>query len=101
MKKIEMPTRESKNFLEVFEMFVISQAAKGVADITIRNYRYHMKNMSNYFDAEKPFDEVTKRDIEAKAVAMRKAGLAHNTIATYNRMLKTFYNWCNAEEFYG
>lgn len=45
MKKIEMPIRESKNFLEVFEMFVISQAAKGVADITIRNYRYHMKNM--------------------------------------------------------
>lgn len=25
MKKIEMPTRESKNFLEVFEMFVISR----------------------------------------------------------------------------
>lgn len=67
-------------------------------DITIRNYRYHMKNMSNYFDAEKPFDEVTKRDIKAMVVAMRKAGLAHNTIATYNRMLKTFYNWCNAEE---
>ena len=90
MKKIEMPTRESKNFLEVevFEMFVISQAAKGVADITFRNYRYHMKKMSNYFDAEKPFDEVTKRDIEAMVVAMRKAGLAHNTIATYNRMLK-------------
>ena len=39
MKKIEMPIRESKNFLEVFEMFVISQAAKGVADITIRNCR--------------------------------------------------------------
>ena len=41
------------------------------------------------FDAEKPFDEVTKRDIEAMVVAMRKAGLAHNTIATYNWMLKT------------
>ena len=98
MKKIEMPTLESKNFLEVFEMFVISQAPKGVADITIRNCRYHTKNMSNYFDAEKPFDEVTKRDIEAMVVAIRKAGLGHNTIATYNRMLKIFYNWCNAEE---
>ena len=87
----------SKNFLEVFEMFVTSQTAKGVADITIRNYRYNMKNMKNYFDAERPFDAVTKRDIEAMVVAMRKAGLAHNTIATYNRMLKTFYNWCNAE----
>ena len=53
MKKIEMPTRESKNFLEVFEMFVISQAAKGVSDITIRNYRYHMRNMST-LEAESP-----------------------------------------------
>ena len=64
MKKIEMPTQETKIFSEVFEMFVISQTAKGVADITIRNYRYHMKNMSHYFDAEKPFEDVTKRDIE-------------------------------------
>ena len=75
MKQIEMPTRESKNFLEVFEMFVISQAAKGVSDITIRNYRYHMKNMSNYFDAEKPFDEVTKRDIEAMVYPFPNRGI--------------------------
>ena len=76
-----MPMEVSKNFLEVFEMFITSQTAKGVADITIRNYRYNMKNMKNYFDAERPFDAVTKRDIEAMVVAMRKAGLAHNTIA--------------------
>ena len=47
MQKIMMPTEETKNFLEVFEMFVISQSAKGVADVTIRNYRYHMKNIGN------------------------------------------------------
>ena len=38
MQKIIMPTEETKNFLEVFEMFVISLPAKGVADMTIRNY---------------------------------------------------------------
>ena len=97
MQKITMPMEVSKNFLEVFEMFITSQTAKGVADITIRNYRYNMKNMKNYFDAERSFDAVSKRDIEAMVVAMRKAGLAHNTIATYNRMLKTFYNWCGNE----
>ena len=97
MQKIAMPMEVSKNFLEVFEMFVTSQTAKGVADITIRNYRYHMKNMSNYLDAELPFDEISKREIEQMVVKMRKAGLAHNTIATYNRMLKTFYNWCKEE----
>lgn len=48
MQKIIMPTEETKNFLEVFEMFVISQSAKGIAEVTIRNYRYHMKNIGNY-----------------------------------------------------
>ena len=25
--------------------------------------------------------------------------MAHNSIATYMRMLRTFYNWCNADSF--
>ena len=33
MQKIIMPAEETKNFLEVFEMFVTSQTAKGVADV--------------------------------------------------------------------
>ena len=97
MRKIEMPTQETKKFSEVFEMFVTSQTAKGVANITLRNYRYHMMNISHYLDTEQSFGAITKREIETMIVAMRKAGLAHNTIATYNRMLKTFYNWCKTE----
>ena len=50
-----MPTEETKNFLEVFELFVISQSAKGVADVTIRNYKYHMKNIGNYMNLDRPF----------------------------------------------
>ena len=86
-----MPAEETKHFLEVFEMFVISQSAKGVADVTIRNYRYHMKNIGNYMDICRPFDDVTKRDIESMAAAMRNSGMAHNSTATYMRMLRTFY----------
>ena len=77
MRKIVMPTEEKRNFLEVFELFVISQSAKGVADVAIRNYRYHIKNIGNYMDLDRAFDEVTKRDIEAMAANMRKAGVAH------------------------
>ena len=97
MQKIIMPTEETKNFLEVFELFVISQSAKGVADVTIRNYKYHMKNIGNYMNLNRPFDDVTKRDIENMVAAMRQTQMAHNSIATYMRMLRTFYNWCNAE----
>lgn len=91
MQKIMMPTEETKNFLEVFEMFVISQSAKGVTDVTLRNYRYHMKNIANYLDVNRSFDDVTKRDIETMVAAMRRSGMAHNSIATYMRMLRTFY----------
>ena len=80
-------------------MFVISQSAKGIADVTIRNYRYHMKNIGNYMNLDRPFDDVTKRDIENMVAAMRQTQMAHNSIATYMRMLRTFYNWCNAEGF--
>ena len=42
MQKIMMPTEETKNFLEVFTVFVISQSAKEVTDVTLRNYRYFL-----------------------------------------------------------
>ena len=90
MQKIMMPTEETKNFLEVFELFVIAQSAKGVADVTLRNYRYHIKNIGNYMDLNRPFDFITKRDIETMVATMRNSGMAHNSIATYMRMLKTF-----------
>ena len=97
MQKIMMPTEDYRSFMEVFEMFVVSQTAKGVTEVTLKNYKYHMKNIANYMDVDRPFDMITKRDIEAMSVSMRKAGLAHNSIATYLRMLKTFYNWAKSE----
>ena len=80
MQKIIMTKEETKNFLEVFEMFVISQSAKGLTDVTIRNYRYHMKNIGNYLNVDRPFSEVSKRDIETMVVTMRDKGIAHNSI---------------------
>jgi len=35
--------------------------------------------------------------LDEMVVSMRKAGLAHNTIATYVRQLRTFLNRCNAD----
>lgn len=41
MQKIIMPTEETKNFLEVFEMFVISQSAKGVGSLLPSKHILH------------------------------------------------------------
>ena len=96
MRKLKMPKQELNNFEDVFHIFEASQNAKGVSETTLNNYKYNLKNISKYLDVKKPFDEVTKSDVEKMVVAMRKAGLAHNSIATYVRTLKTFYNWCVA-----
>ena len=97
MKKITMNEQPDKTFTEVFQMFVVSQTAKGLSEVTLKNYRYHMKNMAKYLDVDQSFGDVTKRDVETMVVGMRAAGLSHNTVATYVRMLKTFYNWCDSE----
>ena len=68
-----------------------------MSDVTLANYHYHMKNIAKHLDTEKDFDAITKKDIEKMATAMRKKGIKHNSIATYMRMLKTFYNWCKEE----
>ena len=100
MREITMKRHTERSFLEVFQMFETSQAAKGVADVTLKNYKYHLSNISHYFNVNNCFEEITKREIEEMIVAMRKKGLAHNTIATYVRLLKTFYNWCEREGLY-
>ena len=96
MRKLKMPKQELNNFEDVFHIFEASKNAKGVSETTLNNYKYNLKNISKYLDVKKPFDDVTKSDVEQMVVAMRKAGLAHNSIATYVRTLKTFYNWCVA-----
>ena len=99
MKEITMNLGAGRSFAEVFEEFVISKTAQGVSDATLNNYHYHLKNIAHYLDIEREFDAITKKDIERMASDMRKRGIKHNSIATYMRMLKTFYNWCKEENF--
>ena len=99
MKEITMNYASGRSFREVFEEFVISKTAQGVSDATINNYHYHLKNIANYLDLEQTDDNITKNDIEKMVGEMRKKGIKHNSIATYLRMLKTFYNWCKEENY--
>ncbi len=98
MREIPMDPGAGRSFREVFEEFVISKMAKGVSDVTLNNYHYHLKNIAKYLDIERDFDEITKRDIERMAAAMRQKGIKHNSIATYMRVLRAFYNWCKEED---
>ena len=93
-RKITMNGQSRKPLKEVFDDFVVSQTAKGLAEVTITTYHRHLRSMSYHLDIQKPLDTLTRRDLEAMIVSMRNAGLAHNTISSYCRVLRTFLNWC-------
>lgn len=95
--KIYFPGQLNETIEEAFSSFVISQTSKGVAATTIRNYHLHLRSISKHLDITTPLSALTKRQLEMMVVSMRDAGLAHNSVATYLRVLNTFLNWANRE----
>ena len=95
--KIYFSEQVSETIEEAFSSFIISQTSKGVAAITIRNYHLHLRSISKHLDINMPLSALTKRHLESMVVSMRAAGLAHNTVATYLRVINTFLNWANRE----
>lgn len=93
-RKITMNGHSRKPLAEVFDDFVVSQTAQGLSEITLSTYRHHIHSISYHLDIQKPMESLTRRDLEAMVVSMRQAGLAHNSISSYCRVLRTFLNWC-------
>ena len=96
-KRLFVNRNSGKKFEEIFDAFVVAKTAKGVSDVTIRNYHQNLHNTSPHFDISMPFDDLKKEHLDQMVVSMREAGLAHNTISTYIRLLRAFLNWANQE----
>ena len=92
-KKLSLSGQSRKTVEEVFGDFVISQTAQGLSETTIATYRCHIHSISKHLDIQKPMNTLTKGDLEAMVVSMRRSGLAHNSISSYCRVLRTFLNW--------
>ena len=98
-KKIFVDGDIANTVHQVWDLYTTSQAAKGVCDITLRNYKQHLHSISKYLDIERSIDDLTKNDLELMVVEMRENGLATNTVATYVRRMRAFLNWCNQEGY--
>ena len=98
-KKIFVDGDIANTIHQVWDLYTTSQAAKGVCDITLRNYKQHLHSISKYLDIERSIDDLTKTDLELMVVGMRENGLATNTVATYVRRMRAFLNWCNQEGY--
>lgn len=92
-----MNASSNKAVAEVFDDFVISQTAQGLSEITLTNYRHHFHSISRHLDIAQPVAALTKNKLEAMVVSMRQSGLAHNSISSYCRVLRTFFGWCQRE----
>lgn len=93
-KKILMNTEEERTIAEIFEDFTTSAKARGLSEVTIRNYYNHLHSISKHLDIQMPLGKLTRRELDAMIVSMRDSGLAYNSIASYTRVLKTFLGWC-------
>ena len=96
-RKITMNASSYKSVAEVFEDFVISQTAQGLSPVTLTHYRHHFHSISRHLDTSQSMDTLTKSKLEAMVVSMRQSGLAHNSISSYCRVLRTFLGWCERE----
>ena len=93
--KILMKT--SRTTTEVFEDFIISKKAQGLAEKTIISYQAQFNAISRHLDVTIPIEELTKSDLNSMITSMREAELASNSISSYVRVLKVFLSWCNDE----
>ena len=96
-KKLSLVNTSASSLKEVWECFIISKTSKCVSDATLSNYHHHLRAIAKHLDIEMPLDELSKRHLERMVVSMKETGLAHNTIATYLRVMNTFLRWCQDE----
>ena len=97
-KRLKMSENSLQKTVEdMFSEFITSQKAKNLSEVTIDTYRCHIRSISKHLDLKIRMSELSKRDLEAMVVSMRESGLAHNSISSYCRVLRTFLGWCRRE----
>ncbi len=97
--RLKKAKNEELTLREVFGDFINSQEAKGVAAQTVKTYKTHFQSVSKHLNMGLSFGELKKADLDRMIVSMRSAGLAHNSISSYVRVMKTFLNWSRGEGY--
>ena len=95
MERIKMKKRKEPTLQEAAEQFILYKTARGVKEVTARNYRNHFHSMSKFLDMDQPLAAVTQKDLDLFIVRMRESELAHNSVCSYLRVFCSFLNWCN------
>ncbi len=90
---------EALSLNDVFPRFVAAKTAEGVSEKTVKNYQQHMICIGKHLNLDKTLDVLTQDDVNNVVVSMRRSGLAHNSISSYTRVLRTFLKWCREQGY--
>lgn len=103
MSRIRMPLakREEKSptFREAFKEFALDAAARGLSPKTLRTYDNHFHCVSLHFNVDESLSALTRPILNEMIVSMRNSGLSNNSISSYTRVVTTFLNWCQKQEY--
>ena len=92
MTRISMKNSgENRTVREIFERFLTASLAKGVSERTVKTYRAHFGSVSHHLDMDTSFCRPDNDAINNMIVSMRQSGLAHNSISSYTRVMRTFF----------
>lgn len=92
-------TGKAPSLYDVFPRFVSAKIAEGVSEKTAKTYQQHFHCISKHMDVSAPLDVLTQDDINNLVVSMRLSGLAHNSISSYTRVLRTMLKWCRGQGY--
>ena len=71
-KKLFTGSISEKTMREIWDLYTLSQTAKGVTDITLRNYSQHLHSISKHLNVDVPMSEISKQDLDMMVVSMRE-----------------------------
>lgn len=81
--------------------FIKSRKARGNADNTLLKYLHPLYQMNVLGWIKKPFDKMTKEDIQDVATEVENKDWSPKTRKNFRITLKVFYRWLEGEENFG
>jgi len=92
-------TCRPKNLPRELEGFLLSREVEGCSPATLKTYRLRIGHFFRFVDGTKAVESIDHSDINRYLLYLRELGRSPHYIHSNFRALRTFFNWCVAEEF--
>lgn len=97
MARISMRSVQKSTFEQVFSLYLLAAAAKGVKEKTLDTYKQHFRAISKRLDVTTTIEKLTSNDLDLMILRVREEQLSDSSINSYTRTLKVFFSWCNED----